>query len=172
MKIVSTFVSNLHAFKYDEHACDELERLLDDWEDPMFLDDFFEQNQQDLHYFRMTIESAIHQTIQEAQQLRRLLLSLSKSDDHSLERLFRPLDDNEYQIKSLSKQKAKRRWLRLYGIRVDTNLYVITGGAIKLSHKMQDRLHTKEELQKLTQCKDYLRSNGVFDADSFTEMTL
>jgi len=170
MVIVSTFVSGLYAFKYAECDRDELERLLDEWQDSVFLDEFFEQNQQDLAYFGITIESAIHQTIQEANYLRRLLLSLSNSVDNSLERLFRPLDDNEYQTKALSKQKTKRRWLRLYGIRIDSNLYVITGGAIKLTHKMQDRLHTKGELVKLTRCKDYLKSNGVMDADSLKEM--
>ena len=61
-------------------------------------------------------------------------------------------------------------WLRVYAIRLEKNVFVITGGAIKLTHTMQDRLHTQEELNKLNQCRQYLLDNGVFDSDSFISM--
>ncbi len=35
---------------------------------------------------------------------------------------------------------------------------------------MQERKHTTLELQKLNRCRDYLRSNGVFNQDSFVEL--
>jgi hypothetical protein len=46
---------------------------------------------------------------------------------------------------------------------------VITGGAIKLTRTMQERQHTKKELDKLNRCRDFLRGQDVFDADSFFE---
>lgn len=87
-----------------------------------------------------------------------------------LDKLFRNLDNFEVRILALSKQKTRRRWLRLYAIRIDTNTYLITGGAIKLSGKMEDRPHTTLELTKLEQCKRYLEQKDVFDIDSFKEM--
>ncbi|MDZ7898738.1 MAG: hypothetical protein U5N85_12065 [Arcicella sp.] len=47
MKIVTTFVQGLYAFKYDGEL-DELERLLDNWNSPEYLETFFEQNESDL----------------------------------------------------------------------------------------------------------------------------
>jgi hypothetical protein len=36
---------------------------------------------------------------------------------------------------------------------------------------MQEREHTMAELTKLNECKNYLKANGVFDQDSFVELT-
>jgi hypothetical protein len=33
----------------------------------------------------------------------------------------------------------------------------------------KDRPHTQKEMQKMDRCRDYLKDNGVFDADSFYE---
>jgi hypothetical protein len=89
-----------------------------------------------------------------------------------LDYIFRPLDNLEFREISLSKQKASKRWLRLYAIKIEANHYVITGGAIKLTHKMQEKEHTQKELVKLEKCRNYLQSQDVFDTDSFNELTL
>lgn len=59
-------------------------------------------------------------------------------------------------------RKRHASWLRIYAIRVEPNVYIITGGAIKLTAKMQDREHTQRELDKLNACRDFLRINGIF----------
>ena len=61
-------------------------------------------------------------------------------------------------------------WLRVYAIRLEKNVFVVTGGAIKLTRTMQERAHTQQELTKLNQCRQYLMDSGVFDADSFISM--
>ena len=48
-------------------------------------------------------------------------------------------------------------------------MYVVTGGAIKLTHKMEVREHTKGELQKMERCRNYLLDLGVFDVDGLIE---
>ena len=77
----------------------------------------------------------------------------------------------------LAREKARNwnrtghaSWLRVYAIRLEKNVFVITGGAIKLTRTMQERSHTQAELDKLNQCRQYLASNGVFDSDSFISM--
>ena len=89
-----------------------------------------------------------------------------------MDSLFVNLDDREFRIIELAKQKSKRKWLRLYAIRVDKDTFVITGGTIKLTHKMEGRHHTIKELLKLDISWNYLKSQGVFDLDSFNELDI
>ncbi len=95
-----------------------------------------------------------------------------------LDELFKPLDITDTRMSELTREKARNwdrdrhaSWLRIYAIRLEPNVYVVTGGAIKLSRKMQEREHTALELDKLNRCKAYLKANGVFDQDSFVELT-
>lgn len=53
-----------------------------------------------------------------------------------------------------------QRWLRLYGIRLSSNCYLITGGAIKLTKDMR-RPYLENELKKLELAKRFLRNNGI-----------
>jgi hypothetical protein len=165
MGIIDTFVPGLYAIKYTGQELDELERLLDCWEDIEFLELFFEQNKADLSFFKIGVEEAIRITRKEAKELRNTL----KDAEEGWLNKFKPLNNTDYKIIKLSKQKSKRYWLRFYAIKIDQKIFLITGGAIKLTHLMEDRPHTKEELQKLTKCRDYLIENGVFDEDSFID---
>ena len=165
MKILDTFVSGLYSFKYDKEESDELTRLLEQWSDIQFLEGFFEFHKNDLRYFGIDVETAKEQTIDEVNQLEDFLSGLSYNDNE-LDSIFRPLNDLEYRATILSKQKSKRKWLRLYAIKIETNHYVITGGAIKLTHTMQERWHTRGELSKLEKCRQYLQSQGIFDLEA------
>ncbi|NBW34801.1 MAG: hypothetical protein EBR30_07235, partial [Cytophagia bacterium] len=76
----------------------------------------------------------------------------------------------------LTRSKAKgdqpKTWLRIYAIKLESNVYVVTGGAIKLTRSMQDREHTRLELQKFERCKAYLREQGIIDIDGLSELLL
>ncbi len=170
MKIIPIFEPYLFSIQYENEEFDELERLFENWTDIEILEEFFESNKNDLKYFRMDIEEAIIETGIEAKAFRKKMLTLLNEDKPELDSLFENLDVNETRIYELLKQKSKRRWLRLYAIRIDRNSYLITGGAIKLTLKMDERPHTQLELDKLDRCKNYLRDNNVFDFDSFKEM--
>lgn len=170
MEIVSIFGENLTAIKYESNSSDELERVFDLWNDTAYLEEFFNANLADLKYYNLTIDEAIEYTIEEANLLSEKLFDALHDNPINLEPLFKNLDNNEVSIISLAKQKAHRRWLRLYAIRIDANVYLITGGAIKLTERMEDRSHTAEELSKLERCKQFLHQNGVFDSDSFKEL--
>jgi hypothetical protein len=62
--------------------------------------------------------------------------------------------------------------LRLYAIRVAPNLFVITGGTIKLTHRMEEREHTHVELEKLEKVKRYLAEEWLFDEIDFELMEI
>lgn len=167
MKILLTFVPRLYAFKFSEHETDELERIFDEWANPMFLFEFFEENEKDIE---VTIEEAVIKVVKEAVFLRNKLIELASADPNQLNELFKNLNNYETTSAELSKQKARNKWLRLYAIKIDENNYVITGGAIKLTQLMQDRPHTQEELNKINKCRDFLKDEGVIDSDSFQEI--
>ena len=76
----------------------------------------------------------------------------------------------------LSREKAKGKrssthnsWLRIYAIKLDEGTYLVTGGAIKLTHLMAEREHTLNELRKMEMVRNYLLDNGVRDADGIKE---
>lgn len=164
MKISSIFElkkDQLFVACYDEGKS-VLTILQDQWTDPVYLEEFFDANKADLFsgfYGGITIEEAIENTIEEADELFNALLKL---DFDNLEELFKPLNDNEYTLINFQKRKAKgpyyKNWLRIYALSFyDT--YVITGGAIKLTLKMEVREHTQIELTKLELMRDTLKLN-------------
>ena len=169
-----------HLWSVKEESCetDELTQLFRDWTNGEFLFDFFMENLEDLKgYFHIErIDEAVSDTFDDAEALEELILEFPYTEN--LDELFKPLDMTDSRTRELSREKARNwnrdrhaSWLRIYAIRLEPNVYVVTGGAIKLTRTMQEREHTKIQLDKLNRCKAFLKSNGVFDQDSFVELT-
>ncbi len=138
---------------------------------------FFVDNFQDLKemFHIERIGDAIEDTLDDAEQLERLILDIPFTDN--LDELFKPLGTMDMSVRELTREKARNwdrvghaSWLRVYAIRLEENVFVIPGGAIKLTRTMQERPHTQEQLDKLNHCRQYLINNGVFDADSFIDL--
>lgn len=167
MKIVNIFAHRLFSFQYDENE-NEYRKLLRLWDDIEYLYNFLKANENDwpLGY---DIQSLATKIMDDAEFIDDTLLDIIESPDKKLEHFFKTLDNNEYQFKLLSLQKGRKSYLRLYAIRIDEDTFVITGGAIKFHHLMEDREHTRIELQKLNKAKDYLKNKQIFDEESFFE---
>ena len=58
-------------------------------------------------------------------------------------------------------------WLRLYAIKFEPHAYLLTGGAIKLTHSMEERAHTLQELTRMETVRNFLIDKGVTDLDGF-----
>ena len=156
----------------------ELALLFDTWNDMEYLMQFFIDNFRDLKemFHIERISDALEDTLDDAEQLERLILDIPFTDN--LDELFKPLGTMDMSVRELTREKARNwdrighaSWLRVYAIRLEENVFVITGGAIKLTRTMQERQHTQEQLDKLNHCRQYLISNGVFDADSFISLS-
>jgi hypothetical protein len=180
MEIVSIFANKLYAFQFETERTDEHSRLFDLWFDVEYLENFFEENKQDLlsGFFNVSsVEEAVRATRKEAKELEKelKLLSTLTNDEKrkSLDGLFKPLEKHQYAYVELIKSKAYgsnyKSWLRLYAIRVGEGVYVITGGAIKLTPQMNDRPHLQRELNKLSRCRDYLIEQGILDEDGLQD---
>jgi hypothetical protein len=107
---------------------------------------------------------------EQANRLDEQLSKLLSQVDGKIEDFFKPLHNQEYRTRILSKQKGRQQYLRIYALKIDDNCFVITGGAIKFHHLNVDRAHTRIEMQKLDHCRDYLKEQGVHDADSYFEL--
>lgn len=165
MKIVPIFADKLFAFHYENEVDNEYDRLMELWTDVKCLKEFAISN--NIANQILFIKSILN----DAEQIQDLLEEIVSHEDH-FEYYFRPLHDTEigFRILSLQKGKIKKNQLRLYAIRIDENCFVITGGAIKMSQKMQDHPETNNELEKLNSARSFLKDNEVLDSDSFYEL--
>lgn len=176
--ITNIVKDSLYSIKY-EGSDDEFSSFFNKLQDIEFLFNFFSNNENDLKRgffgkFNYNIENAISCTIDESEELEDLILDIAEDNrTESYEKLdtyFKPLFKSEiekypppeYQKCKMYGEK-KPSWIRLYGIRLEANVFIITGGAIKLTKKMQGRSHTERELRKLEDLKDYLIENGIID---------
>lgn len=120
------------------------------------------------------INQAIMDTIEDSEYLERMIMDISPSAN--LDRFFRPLDNNRIRDFILEKEKARLKrtlkhpsWLRIYAIKLAPGIYIITGGAIKLTATMQERPHTQMELGKMEKVRRFLLDENVMDEDGFMD---
>jgi hypothetical protein len=184
MKLIPIFVdkksaAGLYAIQYKGQELNEFERLFDLWSDADYLYKYLKANSKyfDTEYFEgMTIAQAIHTILNEASVLSYLLntycvAGFSKCGKN-LQMLFSPLNDKVYRLLTKQESKAKLKGvdfrkplLRIYAIRINANTFIITGGAIKLTKRMEDHEGTRAELQKVKQVKSFLDANQIDSID-------
>lgn len=167
---------NLWAVRYEDCLDNVLDNIFDQWNNVSWLRSFFKQNIGDLvSYFKITdVNEAIYDTIEDSERLQCLIMDISPDAD--LDKIFRPLENNRTSEIILGKEKARLRntprhasWLRIYAIKLDPGIYVITGGAIKLTRTMQEREHTLVELARMEKVRRFLLDNDICDVDSFND---
>lgn len=161
---------NVLAVKFKTEDADEFGKAFDSWHDVEYLEDFFERNKSDFDFYDITsIDHAIERTRKEAQALEDEL-SLCDEGKRKLFDIFKPLRNNEFifEFPLEVKGRLKPGWLRLYALEVEPDVYVITGGAIKLTLHME-REHLQSELDKLKRVKKYMKDNGFTDLDALIE---
>lgn len=165
---------NLWAVRYDNCLDNVLDTILDQRNDVTWLRTFFKKNIGDLaSYFKVTdVNQAIYDTIEDSEKLQCLIMDISP--DANLDEIFRPLENNRTSEMLLGKEKARLKnttkhasWLRIYAIKLEPGIYIITGGAIKLTRTMQEREHTLLELARMEKVRNFLIEQGISDVDSF-----
>ena len=186
MLIVPIFASEnldekggLLAVRYIEGDLDEYERLFENWTNKEWIRKYLERNETWLasDFFKSHTKEAIVTAIEkEAVFLDDFFIRVYEegfgANCSVLQHIFKPLDNREYRLYALQQQKGKatgRRFntafLRIYAIRLHENLFIITGGAIKLTQSMSEHPDTLEELNKLKKAVAFLRDNGINTSD-------
>lgn len=167
-EICCIFEGVLWAVKWAGEEENELHRILSLWNNAEYVYSFVKANKMDAPK-GISAEMLSSLIIDNAKDIDDRLYHFSTHANRSLSEFFRPLDNGEYRVVALSKQNARKNYLRLYAVKIDANCFLITGGAIKFHHLNKDRPHTQVEMQKLNNCKEYLKENGVFDAEDFNK---
>jgi len=164
----------LWALKYEQAAKDEFKKLFDNWFNPEWMHQFCINNLKDVEQKfdddMIDAEAAADELMEEAEDLQELLYTLvmKGTTGMDLQALFKPLHNHETNLTvlQLSKGSIKNRFirnpkLRIYAVRIGRNTYVVTGGAIKLTDRMDERPHTKEQRLRLIAVRDWLGSEGI-----------
>lgn len=180
MRIVPIFVDEnlegLHSIHYLKEKLDEYNRLFEDWNDYQYLLNFCLKNK-DLIFTDFwginNLEDFVEAIIDEAGFLEQKFIDyytngIGLHGDY-LQTIFLPLDNRERLVPVLQETKAKadiiRPKLRLYALRVDKNIFILTGGCIKLTHKMNENEFTQLELNKIHTVKEFLKKENIFSQD-------
>jgi len=175
MKIIDIFDDQrLLSFQYEGEQDNEFDRLIDFWTDTGRIHEYAKKNGVigALNLIRFVIR------INDSAEFIEDWLSEIEKGEGCLDDYFKPLDIKEkqkeqklyYQDCVITKQKGRKNNLRIYALRIDFDTYLITGGAIKWTQKMQEHADTNEELIKLKKAVDYLTENGVFDKESLIDL--
>lgn len=179
MKIIDTFAivkDSLYSVQYATEEINEFAKCFELWNDPIYLREFFEKHREDLgneFWNGITIEEAILKTREDAKLFEEELIHLAETGKtekfETLSTLFEPLSNGV--IEDFEKDKAKGMlrpsWLRIYAIRIEANLFVVCGGAIKLTLTMNDRDHLKLELEKLEFTRNFLQDDDDENLEFF-----
>ncbi len=172
MKINAIFElveDSLYSVKYEGDEFSEFVRIFDNWTNASFIFDFFTNHSHDLYspvWNGISVTEAVIRTRNEAIAFEEKLLEVAQLGKmvltDGLSSLFSPLVNGMFEpILEKDKAKANRRsWLRIYAIRIDVNLFLVSGGAIKLTRTMNEREHLKIELQKMDATRKYVKANG------------
>jgi len=150
------------------HSLDEMATQLKDAE---WLYEYFEKNEKKLVYFgRPSIDQAVLDTRRAANTMLEQLSHYSKNGEKGkspdLDSLFKPLHKPEfyhvpgYHTDFKAKGNVRAPWIRVYAVRCDINLYVITGFGIKLVRKMDEDPFLEREKHKLQIATEYLKGEG------------
>jgi hypothetical protein len=173
MEINGIFVvvqERLYAVGYEEEEGHAFQALFDRLQDVEHLEQFFEDHKRDLQsefYGNIAIDEAVLRTLTEASLFERNILNAAqiRAEDSNApveSVVFRSLHENDYShihIKSKGYGPGHKSWLRIYAIRIGPNLYVVSGGAIKLTRSMKPQ-HLQLELRKLAATASYLIEIG------------
>lgn len=162
---------------YGKHELHKLSLL---WSDPYYLADFYEKNEQyfEVEYWKgitpeKFAEDVIYHSPKIFDELRRK--AISNQLDESFEALD-PKIDGKQTGEKISRAKAKfgqissNRAFRIYAIKIDSNCFLITGGAIKITLEMDGAEHTKNELNKINFVYNKAQSEHIFDKLSFFDL--
>ena len=169
MKINTIFAEKIYALQLLEFRENEFRRALYLWNDVEYLKKFYDENKniilQNPYLEIKNVHDFIEQVFDESENLEEEIEH--HYENNSLGDLF------EYLFHEISPQnqfykKIKQKLLRLYGIKLEDE-YLVTGGAIKITKKMQDHPDTTEQLEILKQTKTFLDSENITDLDSLLD---
>lgn len=170
MEIVPIFDKRLYSIQIKGESQDELSRFLELWDDTEYLYDFYEKNKTYFEDYFFTTQRNKHEytdsdfledVSDNLAKLSKELLAIKENNDYDLDTFFINLYKNKSNTKVYELYKKRCSILRLYAIKIDDGLYLITGGAIKIVKEMHNHLDTKSALEQLNFCTQFLQDENI-----------
>ncbi|MDB4498131.1 hypothetical protein N9251_02180 [Gammaproteobacteria bacterium] len=118
-------------------------------------------------FFKKGIHTAILEIKQECDEIFKQMIN-NKDNGIELDSLFKKLSPT-YQGNLPEFRKINPRlilhknksWIRVYSIKLPNNIFIITGGAIKVTQAMQDAEWTNQEWIKLNTIKEFILNSNL-----------
>jgi hypothetical protein len=157
-KIITTFEiqkNSLYAVQFEGDDEDIFAKTFNLWNDIEYLEEFFENNQKHLNqsiFGYPNVEIAVSKTLEEAHQFESTILKAAKTKRQLGNIVFHKLskyDNSTQHTKSKAYGSKSKSWLRIYALCLSDNIFIVTGGAIKLTLKMQGNPILEKELRRL-----------------------
>jgi len=158
-----------YSFKYDESFSSIYDRKLYEWADFEFIFQKAVENNIDL----LNVDQFFDEIFFDREYLKKEIERCAETNE--LYTIFKSLNDYSSKIVAYEESKAKfhtmrtgkRRLsrLRLYSLRANNHCFIVTGGAIKFSNRMEDHPDTLKELELLRNGRQYLIDNEFLDDD-------
>ena len=175
MEIEEIYKPYIYSIKYEGQELSEFDRLFDAWNDITEVVEFMRTHQEYLNNpiwgERYTPESAARKVRDEAIELEDLFEDLYENTNHGetpdYDSHFKFLD-GKYMVYEYIPMKSygpgRPSFLRMYAIKLKNNLYVITGGGIKLADKIQNSPDLKDHVIKnIDNVRAWLKDSGIID---------
>ena len=175
MDIVTIYEGHLYSIQYDENDENEFDRLFDEWNDVEAVLQFMVQHKAFLKnkiWSRVVEpEDAARQVLNEAEYLENRVDELNENtikgkipdfDSH-----FKYLDGPVYysewkQTPMKSYGNGRPSFLRIYAIKLEPNVYVVTGGGIKLADSIQNSPDLQDHVFcNIKMVRDWLKRCGI-----------
>ena len=165
----------LYSIAFDR--IDEYARNFKNWDNVEYVANYCIENEKFFcarHFNEFSIDDIIEKILAESEELQFLIRKYAdegfKKFGDNLQLIFVPLHEKpKMSIPSFEETKAlienktqfPKPILRIYAVRINKNTFVVTGGAIKITKKMQDHVDTLEELEKFETVKNFLKLNHL-----------
>jgi hypothetical protein len=181
MELMPIFVDKgtlkgLHSICLRKDSRSEFDLLLDRLTNIAYVQRYCKDNIEYLNrgfFGQISLEDAIREIRKDVKEMVVRLQTAAVSDRgtgrNRLEQLFRPLHNLDAGVRELQSHKfkpGKISKVRLYAIRISEDMFVATGGAIKLTHLMEQHPDTVLEKKKIDRIKTWLKAAGICDEDS------
>ncbi len=181
LEIIEIYPNHLYSVKYSNQQENEFDRLFFEWNQMDKVVDFLDKNKiflaNPIWGEEMNIEDAAKKVKTEAEILEDKFDELAENTGNG----HKPDFDSHftylggkyiYELTSppmKSYGPIKPSMLRIYAIKLSSNLYIVTGGGIKLSDTIQNSPGLKEHvIQNIDAVRDYLKTNGIQNIEDLT----
>lgn len=178
MEIRNIYEDYLYSIKFDEADTDEFSRTFQLWNDLDYLVDFFKRNAK---YVEQPFwkEAGLDSTVPEesakrvaresivlASHIKNLAKNVDDGKHPDFEDFFKPLGGKYTYVRELEPNKSYGTFnpslLRLYAIKLETNVYIIVCGGIKLGSTIQNSPELKDQVfNKIDNVLVFLKANGI-----------